>query len=150
LIGDPVPAAVHRAQSMVQPSSNQTIRVVCVDDNVDLAGLLRVVINTQPDMKCVATLHDTDRLLDEIQASRPNVMVLDLSIPGRDVLDLTHQLAVGCPETRIIIYSGYDDPQTRDQAINAGAWGLVSKHHDTTRLVEAIRTVAGGHMVNPT
>jgi DNA-binding NarL/FixJ family response regulator len=125
----------------------QNIKVLCVDDNVDVAELLRIVIDTQPGLECVGVVCQPDEIIAAVAKSAPDVVVLDLSMPGRDTLTLLNDIAGACPKSRVIVYSGYDDAQTRETALEAGAWGLVSKHHDSQRLIEAIRQVSQGELL---
>jgi DNA-binding NarL/FixJ family response regulator len=120
------------------------IKVVCVDDSADITALLSMVIDAQPDMESAATLHAADELPAEVARSQPDVVILDLTMPGRDPLEVVEELASNAPSTRIIVYSGYDDAGLTDRAIDAGAWGHVSKHHEIDMVLRAIRHVAGG------
>ena len=124
--------------------TQQPITVLCAEDNADLAGLLHHSISGEPDMQSVCCLHDASRLVDEVERHRPHVAVIDLTMPGRDTVEVIRELRDSHPETRAVVFSGYDDPSTRDRAWEAGAWGFVSKHGDMARLFDVIRRVAKG------
>ena len=68
-------------------------------------------------------------------------------MPGKDPFQALSELSEVCPETRAIMFSGYVSQRLVDRAIEAGAWGYVSKHDADTTLISAIRRVAGGEFV---
>ena len=123
------------------------ISVICADDNADIADLMRIALSRQPDIQCGGVVTDPADLPATVARVKPNVLVLDLRMPGINALTYVRQLQDAQPETRVIVYSGYDDHETIDHAIEAGAWGFVSKHQDLNTLLEAIRKVARGELV---
>jgi DNA-binding NarL/FixJ family response regulator len=122
------------------------ITVLCADDNTDIAELMQVALNRQPDMRCAGTVTDAAELPKAVAKLKPDVLVMDLRMPGINALQFVRQLQTAQPQTRVIVYSGYDDRETIDNAIEAGAWGFVSKHQDLNSLLEAVRKVARGEM----
>jgi DNA-binding NarL/FixJ family response regulator len=89
---------------------------------------------------------------DDFSAAAPEVdcvALLDLSMPGRDPLAVLSELRDTCPLCRVIVYSGYSDRQTVQEALAAGAWGLVDKITPPPEILGAIRRVAGGEAVFP-
>jgi two-component system response regulator DesR len=122
------------------------IQVLVVDDEPRLRMVWGRVIESQPDMVLVTMLESADALDSELPDG-PCVVLLDLSMPGRDPLDVAAQVNRESPDCRIIIYSGYSDPDTMQAAADAGAWGFVDKLASVTSILEAIRRVAGGEAV---
>lgn len=120
------------------------ISVLVVDDNADLASMLVNLINGEPDMVCTGALGSADKLLDTIVEIKPDVVLLDLTMPGRKPLDTVAEASQRAPDSRIIVLSGYDDPATMDRAMDQGAWGFVSKHGNMSDILRSIRTVAAG------
>ena len=118
------------------------IAVLVVDDNRDLASMLQIVIAGEPDMVCVGSLASADTLLETIAKTSPDVVLLDLTMPGRQPLDVVAEASKVAPACRIIVLSGYDDRATMDRAAESGAWGFVSKHGDMPSILEAIRSIA--------
>jgi DNA-binding NarL/FixJ family response regulator len=125
------------------------VKVLCVDDNADLGRLYRIVIDGQPGMRCVGCLDAADGLIEEVERSRPDVLLIDLTMPGKDPLAAIRELSVSHPETRAIVFSGLDDPATVDRAVEAGAWGYVSKSSEINDVLAAIRRVSGGEVSLP-
>ena len=122
------------------------VKVLYVDDNPDLGRLYRVVINGQKGMECVGCLEAADHLIAEVERTRPDVVLIDLTMPGRDPLDAIRELARSYPDTRAIVFSGLDDAATVDRAVEAGAWGYVSKSREIHDVVDAIRRVSSGEV----
>ncbi len=126
-----------------------TIRVMVADDNPDIADVLAYVIGAEPAMECVGCLHSADHLAEEIRALRPDVLVLDATMPGRDPLTAVKELGPEFPEVRAIFYSGHDDREFIERVVDAGAWGFVSKRREAEAVLAAIRLVAAGKVVFP-
>lgn len=135
-------------QSIPAGSSPETVptRVLCVDDNSDIVAVIRMMISTQPNMKFVGQLASADDLLSRLHelTELPHVVVLDATMPGRSPLSVMTEMAREFPAVRTIIYSGYDDAESIDRAINAGAWGYVSKRDDAATIVRAVSEVTSG------
>jgi DNA-binding NarL/FixJ family response regulator len=118
------------------------IRVLCLDDNADLVEVLRLSIDSAGDMTTVACLTSADGLLEEVRRTRPDVAIVDLTMPGKPPLEAVREVAAEFPDVRMVAYSGYDDRETTDAALEAGAWALVSKHQPIGAVLSAIRSVA--------
>lgn len=116
-------------------------RVLIVDDSEDILYLYRRLINSQPDMECVATLESTVGLEACAQEHRAEVAVVDLIGPDRSAIEAIRSLSKEHPACRVIAFSGHDDQATCDLALDAGAWTLVSKNDHPTKLLEEIRKV---------
>ncbi len=121
----------------------ERVRVVLVDDEPRLRSTWEMLINQQPDMAVVESLDSADELL----ARAPNgasVMLVDLSMPGRDPLEAVAELSRRKPDCRVIIHSAYHDAQTAQAAMESGAWGLVDKLGSPDAVLAAIRKVSAG------
>jgi DNA-binding NarL/FixJ family response regulator len=120
---------------------SQRTRVLIVDDSEDILDVYRRLIDTQPDLQCVAALESTVGVEDRAVEHRADIAVIDLIGPDRSAIDAIRGMAAQCPECRVIAFSGMDDEATCDQAFEAGAWSLVSKNDHPMRLLEEIRRV---------
>jgi two-component system response regulator DesR len=125
------------------------IRVLCVDDSARLISAWTRLFERQPDLEMVASLNSADELVERARDLKPDVVLMDLTMAGRDPLEALRELATATPEVRVIVCSGHTDPSVIDRAVDAGAWGYVPKIQEPTRIMDAIRTVAGGQMVLP-
>jgi DNA-binding NarL/FixJ family response regulator len=118
--------------------------VLCVDDNPDVAEVLAAAVDAEDDMRSVGVLASADALCDEIESRRPDVVLVDLTMPGRPPVEAIEEAAARFPTARAVVVSGYDDPATVDEAVTRGAWGFVSKSSGVDRMLDAVRAVARG------
>lgn len=120
------------------------IRVLCVDDSTHLTAAWTRLINAQPDMELAGTLSSADALIATAEDCRPSVIMMDVSMDGRDPLEALVELRARCPDVRTVIYSGRSDPEVVDRAKRAGAEAFVDKAKPPAHLLEVIRRVARG------
>lgn len=117
------------------------IRVLVVDDNDDLASALAMVIEDEPDMTCVHRLNSADELLVALEKHKPNVVLLDLNMPGKEPMEALGEAATQYPSVRTIVLSGYQDPALVDSALDKGAWSFVCKSGDIGEILNSVRSV---------
>jgi DNA-binding NarL/FixJ family response regulator len=131
------------------------IRVLCIDDSPDITEMLGRCIERQPDMESVGSLSSANNLRSALDKLRPDVVLLDISMPGDDPLtalrgltdgDVKNRPALPIPVVRVIVFSGHSDKQSMDRAADAGAWGYVSKDAPIPVILDAIRSVARGNV----
>ncbi|MDZ4753948.1 MAG: response regulator transcription factor [Phycisphaerae bacterium] len=123
------------------------IRVLCVDDNPLVVDALGLKLNLSGGFEWLVPLEAADNLLDDVLASQPDVVLLDIDMPGRDPLDALAELTAACPCVKVLMFSGHTRTDLVDRAIEAGAWGYLSKHADVQTIVSAIRRVAAGEFL---
>jgi DNA-binding NarL/FixJ family response regulator len=109
-----------------------------------MANLLDRLLRDEPGLKSMGTLHSADHLVDEVTSRSPNVVLLDLSMPGRDPLAALQELSERCPDTRVIVFSGHSDPNLVEETAKRGAWGFVVKDAGIDPILDAIRQVGAG------
>jgi DNA-binding NarL/FixJ family response regulator len=122
------------------------IRVLFVDDNRMLATAFERRLNLEPEIQYAGwadTSNDACALAREKDA---DVMLLDIDMPG-DSFSIVKQMAEQCPDVRVVMFSGYVRPEYIDRAVDAGAWGYVSKNEGIEVVIDAIRRVAAGEFV---
>ena len=120
------------------------IRVLIADDHGIVRSGLRMLIDRQPDMEVVAEAEDGVAALESTQEHRPNVAVLDVSMPRMTGLQAAREIRAHSPDTRVLLLSMHDDERYFFEGLEAGAAGYVLKRAADTDLIEALRTVAGG------
>jgi DNA-binding NarL/FixJ family response regulator len=123
-----------------------TIRVLCVDDHELLSEGLAGRMAIEKDLECVGRLTTADTLVEEAQRLQPNVVLLDLEMPGRDPLESITDLRKSCPNTRVIILTAYLRDHLLDQAVQRGASGYFMKTDPPNEILDGIRHVAKGEM----
>jgi DNA-binding NarL/FixJ family response regulator len=128
----------------------QPIRVIAFDDNKDMRDMFRMLIDAQPDMVCVAVHPDLSQLLRDIGAAQPDVIVMDIQMPGPDGIEGVRLIRARYPTARILMQTVFDDEAKVFDAIRAGASGYILKTAGTEEMMKAIRDVhAGGSAMTP-
>lgn len=123
------------------------IRVLLVDDQPAIRHGLRLRLTTEPDISIVGEAGDGRTAISLAASLTPDVVILDISMPGMDGFDTAGSLHTGS-NAGIVMLSLHDDPASRARALIAGADVFVAKHEAEALLVEAIRRVAIGARAN--
>ena len=118
------------------------IRVLCVDDHAFLVEGLRARFELTKDIECVGRLASAERLLAVAKELKPDIVLLDIEMPGPDSFEAAGDLLRILPEVRVIFLSAYVRDHYISAAVNAGAYGYFSKSDETDEIIEGIRTVA--------
>ncbi len=122
------------------------IRVIVADDHAVLRSGLKLLINSQSDMQVVGEAGSHDEALKEVRAIKPDVLTLDMTMPGGTAVRVIETLARECPMTRVVVLTMHDDAAYFRVAMAAGAFGYVVKKSADTELLDAIRAVARGRI----
>ncbi len=126
------------------------IRVVLADDHPVLRQGLRGLLEREPDLEVLGEASDGREALNEVMRSRPDVLVLDLMMPGVGGLEVVHEVRAQCRTTQVVVLSMYSNESYVQEALGAGARGYVLKKATSAELVAAIRAVAaGGRYLSP-
>lgn len=120
------------------------IRVAIADDHTILREGLRQLLSAAPDVMVVAEAADGHEALALVRAGGFEVLLLDLSMPGKSGIELIKQIRDERPRLRVLVLSMHEESQYAVRAIKAGAAGYVTKDRAATELVDALRAVAGG------
>lgn len=123
------------------------IRLMCVDDNELIAEAIRRRLGREADFEWLGWLARASELPAAAERERPDVVVLDVDIPGDDSFAAIRQVARTSPSTRVVMLSGHARREYVDQAVASGAWGYVLKSDGTDAIIDAIRAVANGRFV---
>jgi two-component system response regulator NreC len=123
------------------------IRVLIADDHAVLRAGLRVLIGAQADMEVVAEAADGDEALRKTVETRPDVALVDITMPGRGGIQAIERIRQGCPATRVLVLTMHDVPAYLRSALAAGAAGYVVKRAADSELISAIRGVHRGRTV---
>jgi two-component system, NarL family, response regulator NreC len=121
-----------------------TIRVLVVDDHAVVRAGLRRVLDAESDIETVGEAADGERALFEALEHRPDVVLMDVVMPGKTGIEGLPALLQALPETKVLILSMQDDPRYVREAFDAGASGYVLKEAADTEVVGAVRAVAAG------
>ena len=119
-------------------------RVLIVDDHpMTRAGLVHV-INHQPDLTVCGEAESAARALDILDSSRPDLLLIDITLPGKSGLELIKDVKAMRPELLMLVISMHDESLYADRVLRAGARGYITKHEGGEKLMEAIRHVLRG------
>ena len=128
----------------------QKIRVMIADDHAILRAGLRMLVNAQTDMEVVSEAPDGEKAVQTARETRPDVVLLDLTMPRVGGMKALEVLARDCRETRVLVLTMHDDPAYLRSALAAGASGYLLKRAVDAELIAAIRAVhRGGIFVDP-
>lgn len=125
-------------------ATTTTIRVVVADDHPVVRRGLRLILDAEPDLEVVADAGNVDDARRYVRGHHPNVLVLDLNMPGGSSLEAIPGLRAEFPETGIVVLTMEQETTYARQALAAGAIGYVLKQAPQVELVEAVRLAAGG------
>jgi two-component system response regulator NreC len=122
------------------------IRILLADDHTVLRSGLRALLAAQGDLEIAGEAADGGEALRLAQTIKPDVVVMDIAMPGVNGIDATARIRRELPSTRVLILSMHDDQGYLRQALRAGASGYVLKKAADTELLAAIRAAARGEV----
>jgi two-component system, NarL family, response regulator NreC len=139
---------------MVDPKRNdqatETIRIVIADDHAVVRRGLRQVLDAEPGFEVVAEAGNLDDARRYVRGHHPDILVLDLNMPGGSSLGHIPSIRNEAPDTQIVVLTMQNEPAYARQALSAGALGYVLKEAAEEELVEAIKRAAlGDTYLNP-
>lgn len=120
------------------------IRVALCDDHAVVRSGLRHILDEEADLEVVGEAGTAEEAVALAKAERPDVFVMDLSLPDASGIEATRRIAAVSPETAVLILTGYDDVAYLRKAFDAGARGYLVKDVADLELVVAVRQVAAG------
>jgi DNA-binding NarL/FixJ family response regulator len=123
------------------------LRVLLADDHKIVRDGLRLLVNGQRDMQVVGEASNGREALRQARDLKPDVVVMDLSMPELNGLQATERLKAERPEMKVVALTVHEDPSYLVQLCKAGAVGYVLKRSAGDDLIHAIRTVAGGGLL---
>ncbi|GAA1192487.1 DNA-binding NarL/FixJ family response regulator [Kitasatospora gansuensis] len=124
-----------------------TIRVLIADDEALLRMAFGMVLEAQPDMAPVGEAADGAQAVDLARELRPDVVLMDVRMPGTDGIEATRQVVRASPRSRVLILTTFDLDEYAFAGLSAGASGFLLKNTRPEELLTAIRNVAAGDAV---
>ena len=122
-----------------------TIKVLVCDDHALVRSGLKRLLEAESAVKVVGEAADAEEAIVGVASERPDVLLLDVVMPGRSGIEAIPDLLAAAPETRILVLSMQDDPSYVRRAFSAGAHGYLLKEAADSELVQALHDVAAGH-----
>jgi len=129
---------------MVKVESPTKIRILMVDDHAILREGLRALLSYYDDVEVVGEAQDGAESLERVKELQPDVVLMDIAMPGMNGLEATRLIREKYPQTRVLILTQHEDPQYVLPLLQAGASGFVTKRALGNDLINALRVVAKG------
>ena len=135
---------------MGSPEEDREITIVIADDHRVVRSGLRLLLQGEEDMHVIGEVGDVDAALRMVGARRPDVLVLDLNMPGSPSLPAIPRVQEVCDRTHVVVLTMQDDPAFAREALQLGASAYVLKEAADEELVSAVRAAADGRTyLNP-
>lgn len=122
------------------------IHLMLVDDHNVVRVGLKSFLQTQENFEVVAEAGNGEEAISRAMEIHPDIILMDITMPGMDGLEATRRLRVLCPDCLILALTVHDDKQYFMQMLAAGASGYITKHAAADDLIDAIHTVVAGHV----
>ena len=119
-------------------------RVLIVDDHPIVRQGLRLVLDKSGEVEIVEEASDGDEAIEKARAAKPDLMLLDISMPGKSGLEVLKVLQAEMPQVRILILSTFPEKQYAVRCFANGAWGYLTKKSAPEELLDAIRKIMNG------
>ncbi|MEV5965410.1 response regulator transcription factor [Kribbella sp. NPDC051952] len=127
-----------------------SIRLLIADDQALVRGALAALLDLEPDLEVVSEVGRGDEVIDAAKASKPDVALLDVEMPGLDGIEAAAALRTAVPGVRVLMVTTFGRPGYLRRAMEAGAAGFVVKDTPATQLADAVRRVHQGlRVVDP-
>jgi DNA-binding NarL/FixJ family response regulator len=124
--------------------TSPSVRIVIVDDHQIVRAGLQNLLETDPGFTVVGTAGDGSRAVDIVAECQPDVVLMDLSMPGVDGIEATRRIKTSWPLTRVLVLSSYGDEDHVVRALEAGADGYLLKHSEPDQLLRAVHEALQG------
>jgi DNA-binding NarL/FixJ family response regulator len=120
------------------------IRLVLADDHATIRDALKLLLSAQPDLQVVGEAEDGQQAVDAAVSLRPDVLLMDISMPGMNGLQATAAVKQRAPSVKVLPLTRHAEESYLGELLRAGAAGYALKQSSSAELVNAIRTVASG------
>ena len=126
------------------------IRIVIFDDNKDIRNSISLLLDTEPTFEVVGSFRDAERCAEEISALSPDVILMDLEMPGLNGIEAIRLLKKEVPHVQILVQTVFEDDARIYDSIVAGASGYILKGQLNNGLIDAIKDLrSGGSPISP-
>ncbi len=125
----------------------QPIRIMLVEDQTIIRQGLRYILDSQPDLKVVGEAADGEEAVLMTRRLKPDIVMMDIRLPGQDGIAATRSILKVLPETKIILLTTFDVQEYVYDGIRAGAVGYILKDAETRDLLDAIRAAQRGGVI---
>jgi DNA-binding NarL/FixJ family response regulator len=138
------PLAAHTIRRDVGATSKQQIKVLIVDDHRTFGEALRAALAQERDLDVVDVVTDGPSAVESASEHHPDVVLMDVSMPGVDGIEATRRIKEVDPEARVVMMTGHENELLLGKAVQAGASGYLGKTEAITIVAESVRVVYRG------
>lgn len=121
-------------------------RVLLVDDHPMMRDGMGRMIDQEPDMLCCGGVNSAEEALDLVSTLKPDIVITDITLPGRNGLELIKDVRAMSPETPVLVFSMHDELFYAERALKAGARGYLMKEAGSEKMLGAIRRILAGEI----
>ncbi len=121
------------------------IRVLVADDHVVIRSGLELLLSTVDDIELIGVVSDGEAAVTTALAQRPDVVLMDLSMPLMDGIEATRKITTARPDVHVVVLTSFSDNRRIVEALRAGASGYLLKHASADELLSGIRAAAAGN-----
>ena len=120
------------------------IRLLIADDNAEFRKSTEMMVSLETDIKVVSLARDGQEAVELARQHRPDVAIIDISMPRLSGIEVVRRLSAELPRTRVLVLTMHEEEEYVLQVVRAGAAGYLVKHAAISELLSAVRTLAGG------
>lgn len=124
--------------------TDSTIKIVLVDDHAVVRTGYRLLLENDPDIEVIAELESGEQANQQARDLNPDVIVMDLSMPGMGGLEAIRRIKAKNPEIKVLVFTMHDNVSFVEHAMDAGASGYITKNNAPNILIQAVRQIALG------
>src|SRR5690606_1678488 len=147
---DPAPGCGWRSRSHERSEPMpKTIRILLADDHAMFRAGMKALLESEPGLEITGEAATGDEAVDRVRALKPDVAVMDLSMPGSNGLEATRRIAALGLDTKVLVLTVHAEEEYLVPVVEAGASGYLTKTSADTDLLEALRVVARGQVFLP-
>jgi two-component system response regulator NreC len=132
-----------REETPVEPRGD-AIRIVLAEDHAVVRSALRMLLDAEPDLEVVAEAGDVDSTVRFVRGHSPDVLILDLNMPGGPSLNAVPEILDASDDTKIVVLTMQSDPVFAREAMQSGVLGYILKDAADSELVKAVRLASEG------
>ena len=134
---------------MLIPMVSEPIRVLVVDDHEMFSDALSLLLGRLPELELAGAVRDAEEALAIAHELQPDVVLMDLDLPGMDGIEATKQMREAAPGAKVVVVTALSSPALIAGALAAGACGYVPKTRAVDELLDVVRRAAAGEIVMP-
>ncbi len=121
------------------------IRILLVDDQSIICQGLKALLQLEPELQVVGTADNGEKAIEQVEALQPDVVLMDIRMPGMDGVTATKIIVQRFPKTKVLVLTTFDDDEYIASALKAGAKGYLLKDMPSEELADAVRVIQKGY-----